>query len=107
MRQSVRNYIAGCSWNQQQGRLETANGDPVFGWLNQTGTPTQQATVQWEAGTSSDLGNAVAAAVPEETWAIIKNGSFDEETGLVTYKNESYRFRFEIVQGTATMEPHA
>lgn len=106
LRQSVRNYIAGCTWNQQLSQVESG-GDPVFAWLNQTGTPGITATVQWEAGTSSDVGSAVPAAIPYESWNIIKNGSYDGQTGLVTYNNKSYRFAFGMVSGTPTMSPYS
>lgn len=106
LRQTVRNYLAGCTWNQQTGRVESS-GDPVFAWLNQTGNPGITATVQWEAGTSSDVDSAVPAAITYESWNIIKNGSYDGQTGLVTYNNKSYRFELKMVSSTPTMAPYA
>jgi hypothetical protein len=103
LRESVFDFIGDCVWNQQKSRAETTAGAPVFGWLNQTGTPTMTATVQWEAGTSTDLGDAVPATIEYGSWNIIKNGSYDQQTGLVTYNQVAYRFSFEMVQGTATM----
>lgn len=78
----------------------------MYAWLNQTGTPGITATVQWEAATGTDVGIGVKALIPYDTWNIIKNGSFDSQTGLVTYQSTSYRFRFETVSGEATMEPY-
>lgn len=106
LRKSVRDYLAACVWNQSQTRVETSTGEPVFGWLNQKDAPTITAVVQWEAGNANELGIAVAASVPYETWDIIKNGSYDSQTGLVTHDKKSYRFRFEVVSGVATMQPY-
>lgn len=107
LRQGVRNYIASCVWDQNQSRLETSGGDPVYAWLNQTGTPSTTATVQWEAGTANDLKDAVPAAIPQGSHTIIANGTYDAQTGLVTYNGKSYRFRFEMVSGTATMQAYS
>ncbi len=79
----------------------------MLAWLNQTGNPGITATVQWEAAKATDVGIAVPAVVPYESWNIIKNGSFNSQTGLVTYQNKSYSFRFESVSGVATMAPYS
>lgn len=109
LRQTVRDFIAeSCTWDEEEGRLETTSGgDPVVAWLNQTGTPTKKATVQWEAGKTADADSAVPATITKSTFDIIKNGSWDSQSGLVTYASKSYRFRFAVVSGEAHMEPYA
>lgn len=107
LRESVYKYIGSCVWNQQTARVETSSGAPVYGWLNQTGTPGITATVQWEAGTSADLDNAVPATIAYDTWNVVQNGSYDGQTGLVIYNNVSYRFIFKMVNGSPTMAPES
>lgn len=106
-RKSVNDYLSACVWSQQSGRLETTTGAPVYAWLNQTGTPTITATVQWEAGDDDDVGNAVPATVSYNAWDLIKNGTFDLQTGLVSYQGKSYRFQFEMDNGTPSMKPYS
>ena len=103
LRPSVKTYIAGCVWNSGAGRVETTGGTPVSGWLNETGNPGITTTVQWEAGTATDVGDAVPGAIPQESFDIIKNGSLDQQTGLVTHKGLTYRFQFKAVSGVAQM----
>lgn len=107
LRQSVYEYLAACVWDSQQSRVETSGGTPVYGWLNQDGSAGQSATVEWEAGTSTDLGAAVPAAVPYATWNIIDQGTFDSQTGRVTYSGTSYTFVFKMKSGVATMVAEA
>lgn len=101
---SVHGYLTNCSWANN--RLEYG-GTPVYGWLNQTGTPGQNATVYWEVGSATDAGVAVRATIPQLVHTIAVNGTWDQQTGRVSYGGKSYAFRFEVVSGAATMEPYA
>lgn len=103
LRPSVKTYLAACVWDAQQLRVETTGGVAVVAWLNQTGTPVITTTVQWEAGTASDLGNAVPAAIPQLSFDIIKSGTLDSQTGVVAYGGKSYRFQFRMASGVAQM----
>jgi len=107
LRPAVKSYLAACVWDAQQARVETTGGVAVSGWLNETGTPGITTTVQWEAGTAADLGNAVPAAIPQASFDIIKNGTLDSQTGLVAYGGKSYRFQFKMVSGVAQMAAYS
>ncbi len=107
LRSAVKSYIAACVWDANQSRVETTGGVAVVGWLNATGTPGLTATVQWEAGTATDLGSSVPATIPQAAFDIIKNGSWDSQTGLVSYGGKSYRFQFKMVSGVAQMAAYS
>jgi hypothetical protein len=103
LRKDVADYLTTCTWNEVTNRLENAYGDPVAAWLNMTGTPAITCTVQWEASKETDLGIAVGAHVPHATWNIVKNGDYDDKSGLVEYEKKTYRFAFVMDGGQPTM----
>lgn len=100
---AVRNYLAACSWDGIQQRIEDASGNAVAAWLNQNGTPAISNPVVWEVGTTSQAGTSVQAKITQNTYDTIKNGTYDANTGLVTYLGKSYRFSFAVSGGVASM----
>lgn len=105
----TRNTLAGCTWNATKGAVVDASGDQVYAWLTQTNTPTTTVTVQWEVGTATTAGSVlVLAVITQTTHDIVKNGSHNANTGIVTYGGTGYRFRFERNgSGVPTMAPSA
>ncbi len=101
---AVRNYVAGCTWDALQQRVENG-GNPVSAWLNQNGTPAISDPVIWEVGTTSQAGTSVQAKITQTSYDIIKNGTYDANSGLVTYLGKTYRFSFAMNGGVASMLP--
>jgi hypothetical protein len=101
---AVRNYLVSCTWNSQLQRVENG-GNPVSAWLNQNGTPAISNPVVWETGTTSQAGTSVQSKITQNTYDIIKNGSYDSNSGLVTYVGKTYRFAFAMSGGLASMLP--
>lgn len=100
---AVRNYLAGCSWDGVQQRIEDSSGHAVVAWLNQNGTPAISNPVIWEAGTTAQAGTSVQAKIPKSTYDTVTNGTYDANTGLVTYLGKTYRFSFATSGGVASM----
>lgn len=107
LRSGVQSFLAGCTWNQSKARVEDSSGNAIVAWLNQTGTPGLTATVQWDAGTSSQAGTAVDAVISSESFTIIDGGTYDSNTGLMTYQNKTYRFALQKVSGVVTMAAYS
>lgn len=93
---AVYNYLDACTWDSNQSRVEDGSGNPVSVWLNQAGTPAVVNPVSWEAGTTSSAGSSVQATILSATFTIIKDGTYDQGTGLVSYQGKSYRFSFKM-----------
>lgn len=105
LRSDVRNYLVGCVWDSGQQRVEDGSGNPVAVWLNQDGTPGITNPVRWEVGTTSSAGVSVQATIPSATFNMIKNGGYDQSTGLVSYQGKNYRFLYQMNQGVPSMVP--
>ncbi len=100
---AVRNYLVGCSWDAGQSRVEDGSGNPVSAWLNQSGAYAIDDPVRWEVGATSTAGASVQATIPNGTFTIVKNGTYNQTTGLVTYSGKSYRFVFAMSGGSPQM----
>ncbi len=99
----VRSYLVACVWDAGQQRVEDTSGNPVTAWLNQDGTPGITNPVRWEVGTTSSAGTAVQVAIPTATFTIIKNGTHNQTTGIVTYSGKNYGFSFQTSGGVPSM----
>jgi len=103
LRSDVRNYLVACVWDSVQQRVEDTSGNPVAAWLNQDGTPAITNPVRWEVGTTSSAGTSVQAKIVSGTFTIIKNGSYNQQTGIVSYSGKNYRFAFYMSGGVPSM----
>ncbi len=100
---AVRNYLAACTWDAGQGRLEDGSGNAVAAWLNQSGSTAVTNPVVWEVGTTSQASSSVQATVVQTTYNIVKNGTYNQATGLVSYNGSNYKFAFVVSGGVASM----
>lgn len=106
---TARNYLVNdCKWNPQLSRVERIlGGVPVYAWLGQTGTPGLTATVEWDAGPDPGVGKCVRAVIGQAEWDTIKNGTWNSNTGVVTYQNVLYTFSFEAGTDAPVMKRSA
>lgn len=100
---AVRNYLAGCSWDAGQSRVEDGSGNAVSAWLNQSGAYGIDDPVRWEVGTTTSAGTSVQATIPNASFTIVKNGTYNSNTGLVSYSGKNYRFAFAMSGGVPQM----
>lgn len=106
---TIRNYLKNdCVWNAQTSRVELAQGGtPVYAWLGQTGNPGLSATVEWAAGADPGVGGCVKAVIGQTELDTIKNGTYDSQSGIVTYGGKNYSFRYEAGANGGVMKRHS
>jgi hypothetical protein len=92
IRQAVRDFIAGATWNSTSGQLESG-GVAVKASLSQISSSGFGMTTEWLASVAADYGSAVTVIIPQTTYDIVKNGSFNSQTGQVTYSSVTYNFQ--------------
>lgn len=98
--------FSGYTWHSTNG-VVNSNGTKVYAWLNQTGSPGKTATVYWEVGTAAEAGSlAVLATITQNACTIIKGGTYDQGSGLITYGGNEYSFRYEMDSGTLFMKSY-
>jgi hypothetical protein len=102
LRQATRDFIASCTWNNTTGQLEYG-GAVVKASLHQVSASGFGVTVEWLASVAADYGAAVTVVIPQATYDIVKNGTFNSQTGVVTHGGKNYIFEHKMSGSVRSM----
>jgi hypothetical protein len=106
MPQALFNTLHGFTYNATAKTFVNAAGVQQFLYAQKkTGGSYDQG--EWFYGTASEGGSNPKALVPQLTYDVIHNGTYNTSDATVTYTSQKYRFRLKVdASGAQVAEAH-